>query len=98
LSCPPTDQRGAPRPSGLACDIGAYELIGVSGIALLPDGTTRLAFLTPSNQTYTLLATTNLSTWETIGLIPVSGGNAVYDFYDTNCVGFPCRFYRISVP
>jgi hypothetical protein len=24
-SAPPTDQRGAPRPAGLACDIGAYE-------------------------------------------------------------------------
>ena len=24
--CPPADQRGLPRPSGAACDIGAYEL------------------------------------------------------------------------
>ena len=24
-ACPSTDQRGAPRPAGLACDIGAYE-------------------------------------------------------------------------
>ncbi len=26
--CPPTDQRGAPRPMGLHCDIGAYEAPG----------------------------------------------------------------------
>jgi hypothetical protein len=26
--CPPTDQRGVARPSGLACDIGAYEVEG----------------------------------------------------------------------
>lgn len=26
LACTPTDQRGAARPSGAACDIGAYEL------------------------------------------------------------------------
>jgi hypothetical protein len=25
-NCPPTDQRGAPRPQGAACDLGAYEL------------------------------------------------------------------------
>ena len=25
-SCPSTDQRGEARPSGLACDIGAFEL------------------------------------------------------------------------
>ena len=25
-SCPPTDQRGASRPRGTACDVGAYEL------------------------------------------------------------------------
>lgn len=29
-ACPPTDQRGAPRPLGPACDIGAYELGGVT--------------------------------------------------------------------
>ena len=26
LSCPPTDQRGAPRPQGAACDSGPFEL------------------------------------------------------------------------
>jgi hypothetical protein len=26
LACPPTDQRGVPRPQRLACDIGAFEL------------------------------------------------------------------------
>jgi len=94
-SCPHTDQRGAPRPSGLACDIGAYELIGVSGIARLPGGTTRLSFLTPTNQIYSVLAATNLSIWETIGLLPPSGANGMYDFYDTNNVGCSHRFYRL---
>jgi hypothetical protein len=27
-ACPPTDQRGVPRPQGPACDIGAYEYNG----------------------------------------------------------------------
>ena len=26
ISCPPNDQRGVPRPQGLICDIGAFEL------------------------------------------------------------------------
>lgn len=26
VGCPPTDQRGVPRPQGTACDIGAFEL------------------------------------------------------------------------
>ena len=26
LNCPPTDQRGVPRPQGAGCDVGAYEL------------------------------------------------------------------------
>lgn len=30
LRCPPTDQRGVPRPQGPRCDIGAYEREGVS--------------------------------------------------------------------
>ena len=93
------DQRGLTRTAnGPHCDIGAYELIGVSGIALLPGGTTRLAFLTPTNQIYSVLATTNLSSWETIGLLPPPGSNGAYDFYDTNSVGFSRRFYRILVP
>ena len=82
----------------LACDIGAYELIGVSGMARLPGGTMRLSFLTPTNQIYSVLATTNLSSWETIGLLPPPGSNGAYDFYDTNSVGFSRRFYRILVP
>jgi hypothetical protein len=28
VACPPTDQRGVPRPQGPACDIGAYEYNG----------------------------------------------------------------------
>ncbi|MBK8049100.1 MAG: hypothetical protein IPK16_19490 [Anaerolineales bacterium] len=29
VNCPLTDQRGAARPNGPACDIGAYEVIAV---------------------------------------------------------------------
>lgn len=33
--CPPTDQRGVPRPQGTACDIGAFEL-GVAPASTAP--------------------------------------------------------------
>lgn len=32
-SCPETDQRGAIRPQGAACDIGAYEHVGLTAVA-----------------------------------------------------------------
>src|SRR5690606_23632283 len=35
--CPATDQRGAPRPQGAGCDIGAYEA-GSAEMAVLGNG------------------------------------------------------------
>lgn len=35
-NCPPTDQRGVPRPQGAGCDIGAYEREGRTLTALSP--------------------------------------------------------------
>jgi hypothetical protein len=99
-SCPSTDQRGAPRPSGLACDIGAYELVGASGMVVMPGGpggVKQVRFLTRPNHIYQIQAATNLSVWETISFIP-SNGNGVYDFYDTNSLNYTCRFYRIPTP
>jgi hypothetical protein len=33
-TCPPTDQRGEPRPSGAGCDLGAYEYQGVAAASI----------------------------------------------------------------
>jgi hypothetical protein len=33
--CPPTDQRGLPRPLGTACDLGALELGGILRLPLV---------------------------------------------------------------
>src|SRR5438552_12423467 len=49
----------------------SWHWIGQS-ITVLP-ASTRLAFNTPSNQTYLVVASTNLLLWKTIGQIPVSG-------------------------
>ena len=60
-AAPPTDQRGAPRPFGVAADIGAFEfwptlqagLSGTNGIDILASGI--------SGQTCRLLASSNAS-------------------------------------
>jgi hypothetical protein len=51
--CPKTDQRGVPRPSGQACDIGAYEVAApraTTGAAtgVSPRGATLIAAVTPN--------------------------------------------------
>lgn len=51
-SCPTTDQRGAPRPSGPSCDIGAYESAAGSSPTPIVGGTGIVAgkaTATPSN-------------------------------------------------
>ncbi len=48
-ACPPTDQRGANRPAGLSCDIGAYKL-GAGGNT--PGGSLVLVELPPASLTF----------------------------------------------
>ncbi len=33
--CPPTDQRGVPRPQGPKCDIGAFEMTAANGLRVM---------------------------------------------------------------
>ncbi len=51
--CRPTDQRGLPRPSGAACDIGAYEVTppavtSLASTAVTSHGATLTASVTPN--------------------------------------------------
>jgi hypothetical protein len=46
LTCPPTDARGATRPAGAACDVGAYEVappLATTGAATVTGSTARIA-------------------------------------------------------
>ncbi len=56
--CPASDQRGEPRPMGLGCDVGAFELgaVPLSGIAS-PEGLATVT-PTPSNSTPTVVEDT----------------------------------------
>ena len=94
--CPPTDQRGFPRPSGRGCDMGAFEYFGTYRV-VLHDAQIQICFFCPTNRTCSVLATTNLLTWQTIGSLGV-GDSGIACFEETNASSYPLRFYKISDP
>jgi uncharacterized repeat protein (TIGR01451 family) len=56
--CPSTDQRGVSRPQAAVCDIGAYELVWMSDLALAIGAAPNPA-VTGSPLTYTITVTNN---------------------------------------
>jgi hypothetical protein len=97
---PTTDQRGFPRPAGLAADIGAFEYGSVMPtIAVSRSGATGLNILGSGNagQSCRLLWSTDLSSW-----VPMAtnqfGANGTVLFYDNYAPGSACRFYRLVMP
>jgi len=96
--CPATDQRGASRPIGLACDIGAFEgtegLGTFFGISRLADGRVQVDFHGLPQTTYVLQRTSDLINWSSISTNQTTSGGMV-EFIDTNA---PARFYRMRGP
>jgi hypothetical protein len=99
-AAPPTDQRGFPRPAGLAADIGAFEYGSVMPtVAISLSGANVLNILASgnSNQSCRLLSSTDLLNW-----VPIAtdqfGTNGTILFYDTYAPGSACRFYRLVMP
>ena len=97
---PATDQRGFPRPAGLAADIGAYEYGSVMpAIAISGSGATGLNILASGNagQPCRLLSSADLLNW-----VPIAtdqfGTNGTILFYDTYAPGSAYRFYRLVMP
>jgi hypothetical protein len=96
-----TDQRGFPRQSGFAPDIGAYE--GVASIQLTPavvSGQMRLQFSGEPNFVYKILTSTNLALplnqWVELGAAAeLSPGQFQFADGITNAPG---RFYRTRWP
>lgn len=94
---PATDQRGYPRPANGLSDIGAFEL----GAAALSTNATLSIFPTSLGQVqlngtgttglvYTVQASTNLATWQSI-----STNTFPFQFTDPT-TNFPARYYRLS--
>ncbi len=97
---PTTDQRGFPRPAGLAADIGAYEYGSVMPtIAISRSGTTALSLLGSGNagQSCRLLLSTDLSSWVPVATNQIGSDGTV--LFNVNCApGNGSRFYRLVMP
>ncbi len=97
---PTSDQRGFPRPAGLAADIGAYEYGSVMPtIAISLSGATNLTILTSGNagQFCRLLSSPDMSSWVPLATNTIGSDGTVL-FNDTFTPGRTCRFYRLMMP
>ncbi len=109
-----TDQRGLPRVSGGAVDIGAVEVQVVPGVnppALVNPVWSRageietfaFAFTNVPNADFSVVTTTNvalpLSGWTPISYaVEVPAGSGQYQFIDTPAPNEPQRFYGVASP
>ena len=97
---PATDQRGFPRPAGLAADIGAFEYgSAMPTLAISRSGATGLNILGTGNagQSCRLLSSPDLTNWVPIATNQTESDGTVL-FYDTCAPGSTCRFYRLVMP
>ncbi len=97
---PTTDQRGFPRPAGLAADIGAFEYGSVMpAIAINRSGATGLNILGSGNAggSCRLLSSIDFSSWVPIATNQIGSDGTVL-FYDTCSPGGACRYYRLVMP
>jgi hypothetical protein len=95
-----TDQRGFPRPAGLAVDIGAFEYGSVMPtIAVSRSGANGLNILGSGNagQPCRLLSSPDLLNWVPIATTQIGSGGTIQ--FIVNCApGNACRFYRLVMP
>jgi hypothetical protein len=96
---PATDQRGFPRPAGLAADLGAYELCypSILRISAPQAGAISIRAYGTNGQACRLLASTSLSSWEPIATNQI-GTNETVLFQDICAPGVACRYYRLVAP
>jgi hypothetical protein len=97
---PATDQRGFPRPAGVAADIGAFEYGSVMPtLAISRSGATGLSILGSGNagQSCRLLMSMDLASWVPIATNQFGTAGTVL-FSDTYAPGQACRFYRLVMP
>ena len=98
VACPPFDQRGAARPLGMGCDVGAFEWLPDAFLihSLLPaGGQLQLRGFGIPNQSFRLLSSENLLNWQEVG-----GGmvTAVGTFSVDSTNGPSQRFFRTVSP
>ena len=104
-----TDQRGYPRPVGLAADIGAVEVSmagnpgRITSVTRLGNGSLQVGFTNISGSTFSVLASTNvalpLNQWSDLGpAVETPPGSGQFQFSDAQATNFNRRYYRVSSP
>jgi hypothetical protein len=73
------------------------ELVRITSVALLPDGTCRILFTATSGHTYAVQASVDMINWACIGT-PTDLGGGQFQFDDVNAGALPQRFYLITSP
>jgi hypothetical protein len=98
---PAVDQRGIPRPQGLAPDIGAFEFQYATPVLVrmaVQSGTNcSLKLCGLRGGIYTLQASTNLVNWVNVAT-NMAGTSGVFEFTESGAARCPRRFYRVSLP
>jgi hypothetical protein len=85
----------------VATSAGTFSIIDAPTLAAgavtrLPGGGIQLALAVPGAAQATVLCSTNLTTWQTLAVVPLVNGTGVYQ--DSAATNFAERFYRLSVP
>jgi hypothetical protein len=98
-AAPPTDQRGQPRPVGLAADIGAYEYGCTPRLHFSPPlaGAVQIFVCDMSGPSCRLLTSTNLTAWLPVATNQVAPDGTTFFPLDVGS-GDPQRFYRVAQP
>jgi hypothetical protein len=64
----------------------------------LPDGSVQFGFSIPGVTQATVWGSTNLTSWQSLQIVPLTNNNGNAVFTDNAATNLPGRFYRLSVP
>jgi hypothetical protein len=96
---PPTDQRGHPRPVGIAADIGAYEYGSTPRLRISPPqaGAVEILLHDLIGPSCRLLSSTNLSEWQCVATNQIAADGTAL-FHVNVGLGETRRFYQVASP
>jgi hypothetical protein len=89
-----TDQRGAPRPVGAGCDIGAFEFQLPALIQRGTDGTIGIQLQVVPNHQYAIEASSDLASWLSLGTY-LAGADGLLKVRDASAASYRFRFYQL---